>query len=221
MLQALFAAASNPTIQTAARGLFGFAQNQKGNRMMEAATNPMTYDQAATPFQKSQGLVDNLSNFSNFSGQAMDLSNMQGNQAAASAAMAGMGGSAANMLRNRMRASGVNQAYSNFLQAAPQIANMQLGIDKNIAQKMYGDDQFQRDYRLLRGDQDRLMGSQNMSAAATKFFGPDGPDAAARKKALGLVGDVFGHEKGLGGLMTAGVGGLLQGARDIRNFFSG
>ena len=69
MLGALFTAASNPTVQTAARGLFGFLQNQKGNRMLEAATNPMSYDQAATPFQKSQGLVDNLSNFSNFSGR--------------------------------------------------------------------------------------------------------------------------------------------------------
>tara|TARA_R100001230_G_C5685596_1_gene194579 strand:+ start:172 stop:834 length:663 start_codon:yes stop_codon:yes gene_type:complete len=220
MLGALFTAASNPTVQTAARGLFGFLQNQKGNRMMEAATNPMTYDQAATPFQKSQGLVDNLSNFSNFSGQAMDLSGMQGNQAAQSAAMMGMGGSAANMLRNRMRASGINQAYSNFLQAAPQIANMQLGIDKNIAQKMYGDDQFQRDFRLLRGDQNRLTGSQNMAAAATQLFGPDGPNAQERQEAFGAIGNVLGRD-GLGGMMATGVGGLLQGARDIRNFFSG
>jgi hypothetical protein len=220
MLNALFAAASNPTIQSAARGLFGFAQNRKGNRMLEAATNPMTYDQAATPFQKSQGLVDNLSNFSNFSGQAMDLSNMQGNQAAQSAAMMGMGGSAANMLRNRMKAGGINQAYSNFLQAQPQIANMQLGIDRNIAQKMYGDDQFQRNYRYDRGQEDRLTGMQNMGAAKTALFGPDGPNDQERQEALGLVGDVLGRD-GLGGIMTAGVGGLMQGARDIRNFFSG
>tara|TARA_R100000700_G_C3145839_1_gene126131 strand:+ start:268 stop:930 length:663 start_codon:yes stop_codon:yes gene_type:complete len=220
MLNALFAAASNPTIQQAAKGLFGFAQNQKGNRMMEAATNPMTYDQAATPFQKSQGLVDNLSNFSNFSGQAMDLSNMQGNQAAQSAAMMGMGGSAANMLRNRMRASGINQAYSNFLEAQPQIANMQLGIDRNIAQKMYGDDQFQRNYRLQRGGEDRLTGMANMAAAGSALFGPDRPNAQQRQEAFGAIGNVLGKD-GLGGMMTTGVGGLMQGARDIRNFFSG
>ena len=33
MLGALLTAASNPTVQTAARGLFGFLQNQKGNRI--------------------------------------------------------------------------------------------------------------------------------------------------------------------------------------------
>jgi hypothetical protein len=119
-----------------------------------------------------------------------------------------------------MRAGGINQAYSNFLQAQPQIANMQLGIDRNIAQKMYGDDQFQRNYRYDRGQEDRLTGMQNMGAAKTALFGPDGPNDQERQEALGLVGDVLGRD-GLGGIMTAGVGGLMQGARDIRNFFSG
>ena len=220
MLGALFTAMSNPTVQQGFKGLLGIRQNLKGNRMMETATNPPSYDQVATPFQKSQGLVDNLSNFSNFSGQAMDLSNMQGNQAAQSAAMMGMGGSAANMLRNRMRASGVNQAYSNFLQAQPQIANMQLGIDRNIAQKMYGDDQFQRNARYLQGQEDRATGMANMQAAGTALFGPDGPNAQQRQEAFGAIGNVLGKD-GLGGMMTTGVGGLMQGARDIRNFFSG
>ena len=117
-------------------GLFGMA---KGNQMMNDVVRNMPSEaQLRSPFQNTQGLLDRMTNFGQYSAPAMDMATQAGNQGVQTAMMAGMGGSQANAIRNRLRNSAVNQAYSNFNQGLGNAANMQMKLDSGIAGQLQG-----------------------------------------------------------------------------------
>ena len=166
-------------------GLFGMA---KGNQMLnDVARNMPSEAQLRSPFQNTQGLLDRMTNFGQYSAPAMDMATQAGNQGVQTAMMAGMGGSQANAIRNRLRNSGINQAYSNFNQGIGNAAKMQMDLDAGIAGQLQGQRNMTNQIRM--GQAAGLMGM-----GGQLLGGPEGllkTGAAFASPFTGLLGKVF------------------------------
>ena len=125
-------------------GGIGLYNMHKGNqRAQNIGKNQPTSDELRQNFSGTQGLIDRMTNFNQYSGQAMDLASQEGNQGGESAMMMGMGGSQANAIRNRMKRSGMNQAYQSMQGGLGRAAGLQSRMDENIFGRMNQ----QQDYR--------------------------------------------------------------------------
>jgi hypothetical protein len=89
-----------------------------------------------------------------------------------------MGGSQANAIRNRLKKSGINQAYQNFTAGLGDAARMQYGLDANISGQ------------LQTGRQNKF--NLGMNRANTQMG----------------IGAGLLPEGGLGGLLNLGMGSL-------------
>ena len=208
MIGALFGALQSPIGQ----GLLGLGMNRAGSRDMNRAATPMSYAQASQPFQQSQDLIDRMTNFNRYSGGAMDLATQAGNQGVQTAMMMGQGGSQANAIKQRLRNAGINQAYQNFTSGLGDAARLQSDIDKQIAGKMYGDDMYQRQYRMREGGMKRDAGMGLMSDALVGLRAPGGMEQAGLD-----IGNVL---SGAGNVLSTGATGLLNLGRGAYNFFN-
>ena len=113
-------------------GAYGMYRGHKAMGDVAKMAQPSESDLRST-FSGSQGLIDRMTNFNQYSGGAMDLATQAGNQGVQDAMMMGMGGSQANAIKNRLKQSGINQAYQNFTSGLGNAARMQYGLDANIA----------------------------------------------------------------------------------------
>ena len=128
-------------------GLYNMYQGSK--KSSNIANNQPTEDQHRKTFGQTQGLIDRMTNFNQYSGGAMDLASQEGNQGVEDAMMMGMGGSQANAIRNRMKKSGMNQAYQSMQSGLGDAAKMQSGLDTGIFNQMND----QQDYKNQIGQQ--------------------------------------------------------------------
>ena len=208
MLQALFGALQSPIGQ----GLLGLGMNRAGSRDMSRAATPMSYAQASQPFQQSQDLIDKMTNFNRYSGGAMDLATQAANQGVQTAMMMGQGGSQANAIRQRIQNRGMNQAYQSFQENLGQAAGLQSDIDRQIAGKMYGDDMYQRQYRMREGSMQRDAGMGLMGDALVGLRTPEQRTQAGLDMGKALTG-AFAP-------IVEGATGLLNLGRGAYNFFS-
>tara|TARA_Y100000004_G_scaffold196251_1_gene265679 strand:- start:800 stop:1426 length:627 start_codon:yes stop_codon:yes gene_type:complete len=208
MIGALFGALKSPIGQ----GLLGLGMNRAGSRDMRRAATPMSYAQASQPFQQSQDLINRMTNFNRYSGGAMDLAAQAGNRGVQTAMMMGQGGSQANAIRQRIQNTGMNQAYQAFQENLGQAAGLQSDIDRQIAGKMYGDDAYQREYRMREGSMQRDAGMGLMGDALVGLRAPGGMEQAGLD-----IGNVL---SGAGNVLSTGATGLLNLGRGAYNFFS-
>jgi len=214
MLGTLLTLANSPV----GKGAMGLFFGNKGRQQMDQSFKPNTYEELADPYQKSQALVDKQSNFGNYSSGAMDLSMMQGNTAANTAMMSGIGGSAANALRNRMRASGINDAYKNFTAGLGDAARAQYGIDSNISNQMFSQNQNNRLYQGLKGEQNYNMGQGMLTDAVTGYGQMTDEERKKMFQPIGQLGkDIFGG----GGLLQGVMGQGRNAFNNIRNIWGG
>tara|TARA_R100000406_G_C3099666_1_gene121618 strand:+ start:64 stop:708 length:645 start_codon:yes stop_codon:yes gene_type:complete len=214
MINTLLTLANSPI----GKGAMGLFFGNRGQRQMDQSFKPNTYEELAAPYQKSQALIDRQSNFGNYSSGAMDLAMMQGNQAANTAAMMGMGGSAANMLRNRMKASGINDAYRNFTAGLGDAARAQYGIDSNISNQMFSQNQNNRMYQGLKGEQNYNMGQGMLTDAMTSYGNMTDEERKKMFQPIGQLGnDIFGR----GGLLQGVMGQGRDAFNNIRNIWGG
>ena len=116
-------------------GAYGMYRGHKAMRDVAKIAQPSEKSLRST-FSGSQGLIDRMTNFNQYSGGAMDLATQAGNQGVQDAMMMGMGGSQANAIKNRLKQSGVNKAYQSFQGGLGNAAQLQSGIDSNIAGQM-------------------------------------------------------------------------------------
>ena len=128
-------------------GLYGMYKANKG--MSNVANNMPSQKDLSGRLGESQGLIDRMTNFNQYSGGAMDLASQEGNQGVEDAMMMGMGGSQANAIRNRMKKSGMNQAYQSMQSGLGDAAKMQSGLDTGIFNQMND----QQDYKNQIGQQ--------------------------------------------------------------------
>ena len=155
-----------------AMGIGGLLGMKRGyDAMGNLAKNQPSEDALRSTFSNSQGLIDRMTNFGQYSAPAMDMATQAGNQGVQTAMMAGMGGSQANAIRNRLRNSGVNQAYSNFNQGLGNAARLQMGIDQNIAGQLQGQRNFQNQVRMGRANAMMNIGEQLMPEGGVRNFG--------------------------------------------------
>jgi len=160
-------------------GLLGAASAYSGHRQqMGLAKQPSKSDLEST-FSGTQGLIDRMTNFNQYSGGAMDLATQAGNQGVQDAMMMGMGGSQANAIKHRLKQSGVNNAYQSFQGGLGKAAQLQSGIDSNIAGQMAQN----RHYSNMIKNQ----GAQRMMGIGQNLMGPEGVSGL-----LGSIGTVFG-----------------------------
>lgn len=200
------------------QGLRGAFLNRQGSRQMENSFKPDSYETLANPYAKSQGLINKQTNFGNYSSGAMDLSNMQGNTAANTAMMAGMGGSAANALRNRMRASGISDAYKNFTAGLGDAARQQYGIDSNISNQMFSQNQAQRGFQEQQG---RIMKGTGLGLMSSGLDAYSKQTDAERQGNLGQIGQLGTDIFGGGGLLQGVMGQGRDALNSIKNIWSG
>ena len=116
-------------------GAYGMYRGHKAMGDVAKMAQPSEKSLRST-FSGSQGLIDRMTNFNQYSGGAMDLATQAGNQGVQDAMMMGMGGSQANAIKNRLKQSGVNKAYQSFQGGLGNAAQLQSGIDRNIAGQM-------------------------------------------------------------------------------------
>tara|TARA_R110000824_G_scaffold13876_6_gene59676 strand:- start:10618 stop:11142 length:525 start_codon:yes stop_codon:yes gene_type:complete len=145
----------------------------KGNKKMGniAANQPSAEGIRSESFGKSQGLIDRMTNFNQYSGQAMDLASQEGNQGVESAMMMGMGGSQANAIRNRMKRSGMNQAYQSMQGGLGNAAKLQLGMDEGIAGQMANQRQYANNIKMTQANNQMGLG---MGLLGEGGLGPEG-----------------------------------------------
>jgi len=118
-------------------GGVGLYNMWKGNKAAgNVVANQPTEGELRGSFSGTQGLIDRMTNFNQYAAPAMDLAAMEGNKGVQDAMMMGMGGSQANAIRNRLKKSGINQAYQNFTAGLGDAAQMQAGLDQNIFNQM-------------------------------------------------------------------------------------
>jgi len=161
-------------------GLLGAAAAYKGHKdHMALANNQPSESDLRSTFSGSQGLIDRMTNFNQYSGGAMDLATQAGNQGVQDAMMMGMGGSQANAIRNRLKQSGVNKAYQSFQSGLGNAAQLQSGIDRNIAGQLQG----QRNF----SNQIKMQGANRMMGIGQNLMGPQGVGGL-----IGQIGSVFG-----------------------------
>jgi len=114
-------------------GGVGLYNMWKGNQAANAAVaNQASEGELRNAFSGSQGLIDRMTNWNQYSGGASDMATAQGNQGVQTAMQLGLGGSQANAIRNRLKSSGINQAYSNFTKGMGSALTAQSNIDNSI-----------------------------------------------------------------------------------------
>tara|TARA_R110000823_G_scaffold201100_3_gene332038 strand:- start:2023 stop:2607 length:585 start_codon:yes stop_codon:yes gene_type:complete len=164
-------------------GLYGMYKANKG--MSNVANNMPSQKDLSGRLGESQGLIDRMTNFNQYSGGAMDLASQEGNQGVEDAMMMGMGGSQANAIRNRMKKSGMNQAYQSMQSGLGDAARMQQNNDQYVSTQMHENEQDSRQIRMGQA------GAQ-----------------------MGIAGNMMGGAKGmgaLGGQLSTGLGTMLRG----------
>ena len=160
-------------------GLLGAGAAYKGHRDHMALANQPSQGELQSAFSNTQGLIDRMTNFGQYSAPAMDMATQAGNQGVQTAMMAGMGGSQANAIRNRLRNSGINQAYSNFNQGIGDAARLQMGIDQNVSNQMAQNRQFSNAIKM--------QGAKRMMGIGSNLIGPQGLPGL-----IGQIGTMFG-----------------------------
>ena len=170
-------------------GLYNMYQGSK--KSSNIANNQPTEDQHRKTFGQTQGLIDRMTNFNQYSGGAMDLASQEGNQGVESAMMMGMGGSQANAIRNRMKKSGMNQAYQSMQSGLGDAAKMQQNNDQYVGTQMHQNEQDSRQIKM--GQAGSLM------SLSSNFMG-----GAKGMHEMGI------GAKSLGQTIQGGIGGLLK-----------
>ena len=178
-------------------GLYGMMQGNK--KMGNIANNMPSQSDLEQPLQKSQGLIDRMTNFNQYSGQAMDLANQEGNKGVEDAMMMGMGGSQANAIRNRMKKSGMNQAYQSMQGGLGNAARLQQGNDQYVGNQMQSNAQDARQIQMGQA------GSQ-MGIASNFMGGAKGMGDIGGQLSTGLGTALRGKQGS-----PIGIGGLLGG----------
>ena len=170
-------------------GLYGM---YKGNKAMSNVANNMpSQKDLSGRLGESQGLIDRMTNFNQYSGGAMDLASQEGNQGVEDAMMMGMGGSQANAIRNRMKKSGMNQAYQSMQSGLGDAARMQQNNDQYVGDQMHQNEQDSRQIKM--GQAGSLM------SLSSNFMG-----GAKGMHEMGI------GAKSLGQTIQGGIGGLLK-----------
>jgi len=157
-------------------GLLGAYNAYKGNKREGNAISGMTQNdgQMRGAFSGTEDLIGRMTNFNQYSGGAMDLASQQGNKGVEDAMMMGMGGSQSNAIKNRMKRSGMNQAYQSMQSGLGNAAQLQGGIDGQISTQMTN--QFNAQKQAQMGQAQRQM--------------QRGSDMMGPKGAMGLIGSI-------------------------------
>jgi len=200
MLTGLLSAAASPMGQQFIRGIGGFLTGRKGDRQLNQAMQMPSEQQLRNRFSGTQGIIDQMS-YTNAMSPVMDLASMQGNQAVQDSMMMGIGGSQGNALRARLQNNAAGQLYGAYQQNLGNQAQLQMGIDSNIANQMAGNQAARSQMLFNRGGINQAAGSQALGDA----LGSIGVLAADDPNALGAFGkNIFRNTIG-----QDGIGGML------------
>ena len=169
-------------------GAYGMYRGHKAMGDVAKMAQPSESDLRGT-FSGSQGLINRMTNFNQYSGPAMDLATQAGNQGVQDAMMMGLGGSQANAIKNRLKQSGVNKAYQSFQSGLGNAAQLQSGIDSNIAGQLQSGRNNAMQIKLGQAGAMMNMGQGLMGQEGLGRIGA-GIDALG-KTGMGLLGRVF------------------------------